>query len=432
MHDIKLIRNDPQAFKKEMSRRGVELEIDHILNLDNEKKGLTHNLDIMRQRRNTVSKEIGKCKKEKIDTTNLEQEMRELGLKMKSEEETERELGFEIKNVLMTLPNLPAEDTPDGLTENENVLLFEEGEKPKFEFELLDHLQLSDRLRILDFSRGGKVTGSGFPVWCGDGALLERALINFMLDLHTTEHGYKEMMTPFLGNRETMKGSGQIPKLEDDMYQIESDDLFLIPTSEVTLINLHRGEIIPEAQMPVKYVSYSPCFRREAGSHGHMTRGFLRVHQFNKVEMVCFVKPERSNEVWEEIANHARKVLQLLELPYRMLRLCAGDMSFNAASCYDLEVWAPAEGGRWLEVSSISNCVDFQSRRAGIRYRPSDGGKPVFPHILNGSGLATSRLMVALLEVYQTEEGSVAIPEVLRKYMAGKTVITAGMDRGVM
>jgi len=237
-------------------------------------------------------------------------------------------------------------------------------------------------------------------------------------------------MTPFVGNRATMEGSAQIPNLEDDMYHCERDDLFLIPTSEVTLINLHRGEIIPGAELPLKYVAYSPCFRREAGAYGHATRGFQRVHQFNKVEMVRFERPEDSYPAWDEMCLQAEEVLRRLELHYRVVQLCAGDMSFQAAACYDLEVWAPADGGRWLEVSSVSNCEDFQARRADIRFRPTGGGKTRYPHIINGSGLATSRLMVALLETYQTEEGSLAVPPVLRRYMRGMTVITASESNG--
>jgi len=408
-----------------MLRRGVEVDVNELIDLDIQKRSLTTDLDIMRQRRNTVSRQIGKARKAGEDTDDLQLEMRQLGLNIKNGEDRERELNGQLTQQLLEYPNIPADSTPDGLTEKDNVVLRYWGEPQSFDFEPHDHLEIAQHLGILDFQRGGKITGSGFPVWSGACARLERALLNFMLDLQTREYGYREMMTPFLANRESMVGSGQIPKLEDDMYCCERDDLFLIPTSEVTLINLHRGEILNEEQLPVKYVAYSPCFRREAGAYGHLTRGFLRTHQFNKIEMVSFERPEDSQNVLEEMTAHAEEVLKRLELHYRVLRLCAGELSFNAAACYDLEVWAPSEGGKWLEVSSISNCEDFQARRSDIRFRPKGGSKTKYPHILNGSGVATSRLMVALLETYQTDEGSLAIPSVLRPYMNGQSVITA-------
>ncbi len=428
MHDIKEIRNNTEDFLRAMKRRGIDIDIDALTELDRRKRSLTTDLDNMRKRRNSVSKDIGKKKKGGEDTSGLEKEMRDLGAEIKSGEERERELDGEINRWLLQYPNIPDESTPEGLTESENKVERFWGEAPVFDFETKDHLEIAERLGILDFKRGSKIAGSGFPVWSGMGMKLERALLNFMLDLQANEYGYREMMTPFIANRDSMTGSGQIPKLEEDMYRIEKEDLFLIPTSEVTLINLHRDEILTESELPLKYTAYSPCFRREAGAYGAGTRGFLRTHQFNKVEIVQFVKPEASNQIWEEMIEHAEAVLRKLELHYRVVRLCCGEMGFNAASCIDLEVWAPADGGKWLEVSSISNCRDFQSRRANIRFRPEGGGKLRFPHILNGSALATSRLLVALIENYQTDEGSIAAPSVLRPYLNGVTVITAGKE----
>jgi len=296
------------------------------------------------------------------------------------------------------------------------------GELPQFDFEIKDHLELGKRLEILDFERGGKITGSGFPVYKGDGARLERALINFMLDVHNYRNGYTEIFPPFLVNRESMFGTGQLPKLEDDMYLAEKDDLFLIPTAEVPVTNMHRDEILDGDQLPLKYVAYTACFRREAGSYGKETRGFLRVHQFNKVEMVNFVKPEDSYRFHEQLLEEATSLLEMLEIPYRVLLLCSGDLSFAAAKCYDIETWSPAEG-KWLEASSVSNFEDFQARRANIRFRREKGAKPEFVHTLNGSGLATSRLMVSILENYQTDEGTVVVPRVLRPYLNGLDVL---------
>ena len=296
------------------------------------------------------------------------------------------------------------------------------GTIPKFDFKVKDHLSLGEDLDILDFKRGSKISGSGFPVYKGPGARLERALINFMLDTHIREHGYTEIFPPFLVNRDSMYGTGQLPKLEEDMYCTEKDDLFLIPTAEVPVTNLHRNETLPVEKLPLKYAAYTACFRREAGSYGKETRGFLRVHQFNKVELVNFTLPEKSYESHEHLLAEATKILQLLEIPYRVMMLCSGDLSFAAAKCYDIETWSPAEQ-KWLEASSVSNFEDFQARRSNIRFRRSADKPLEFVHTLNGSGLATSRLMVSLLETYQTDEGSVMIPAVLRPYMGGLTVI---------
>ena len=458
MHDIRYIRDNFEDFQQKLVRRGVEADFEKsardLLKLDAERRELTGKLDSMRERRNSVSKEIGRLKKaggnavdplrstafplrstEGLDISEMRSEMLELGEQLKEIETELRDTDETIRTLLLSLPNLPSEKVPDGLNETNNELVRDWGEPPEFHWikssvELRDHLDVGERLGMLDFKRGGKITGSGFPVWSGAGAQLERALLNLMLDLHAGEYGYREMMTPFLANRESMLGSGQLPKLEDDMYRIDRDDLFLLPTSEVTLINLHRDEILTEAELPIKYAAYSPCFRREAGAYGRTTRGFLRTHQFNKVELVRFEKPEDSYTALDEMLGHAEEVLRRLELHYRVVKLCTGELPFAGAFTYDIEVWAPADGGRWLEASSVTNTEAFQARRANIRYRPKEGGRLQFVHTLNGSGLATSRLMVALLESYQTEEGSFAIPPVLRSYMNGMTVITSSTEEG--
>ncbi|MFC2149979.1 serine--tRNA ligase [Calditrichota bacterium] len=433
MHDIKEIAKNPESFADALKRRNHQIDIHYLVSLHDQVRKIAGDIDNLRARRNEVSQLIGESKRNKnsdIDVSVLSTESKEIGVSLKQLEDKRVDIESMLNDELLHIPNLPSINTPDGLSAKDNVLVREAGAKQVFEFTPRDHLEIAERLNLLDFPRGGKITGSGFPIWTGWGAKLERALLNFMLDLHTFEHGYQEMMTPFMANRASMTGTGQIPHLEDDMYRMEKDDLFMIPTSEVTLVNLHRDDLLNESDLPLKYVAYSPNFRREAGAYGAATRGFLRVHQFNKVELVRFEKPERSSEVLEEIVSHATRILDLLEIPYRVLKLCAGDMAFQAAMCYDIEVWAPGtEGGKYLETSSCSNCEDFQSRRANIRYRPFGGGKPVYPHTLNGSALATSRLLVAILENYQTEEGSLIVPEVLRKYLNGQTVITAETEK---
>ena len=317
---------------------------------------------------------------------------------------------------------MPSESTPVGRDESANVILRVSGDKKEFQFEPRDHIQLSEQLDILDFARGGKISGSGFPVYKGAGARLERALLNFFLDRHIEKNGFTEIFPPFLVNRDSMIGTGQLPKLENDMYFIPSDDLYLIPTAEVPITNLHRDEIINVDDLPIKYVAYSACFRREAGSYGKDTRGFLRVHQFNKIEMVQFVRPEQSYEALEQLHVYATELLEELEITYRVQELATGDLSFASAKCYDIDVWAPGEKN-WLEASSISNFEDFQARRANIRYRAQPGAKPEFVHTLNGSGLATSRVIVALLETYQNEDGSIDVPTQLKPYMGNMEVI---------
>jgi seryl-tRNA synthetase len=335
-----------------------------------------------------------------------------------------RETEEKLNEILLFVPNIPHESVPVGKTVEDNVIVREwlpEGYSIKTDKKLLDHIELGKKLNILDFERGAKVSGSGFPVYLGKGATLERALINFMLDYHLNNHDYTEVFPPFLTNSKSMIGSGQLPKLADDMYHIEKDDLYPIPTAEVPITNLHRDEILSVSNLPMKYVGYSACFRREGGSYGKVSKGFLRVHQFNKVEMVKFVKPESSYDELENLVKDAEAIIQALLIPYRIALLCTGDLSFSASKCYDIETWSPAEN-KWLEASSCSNYEDFQARRANIRFKRESGKKPEFVHTLNGSGLATSRLMVSLLEIYQTSAGTVEVPEVLRKYTGFNTI----------
>jgi seryl-tRNA synthetase len=342
----------------------------------------------------------------------LKLQVKTTGDQIKTLDEDLKALEADLEEKIAYLPNLPHISTPVGKDPSANVERKVWGEKPDFPFPIKDHLQLGSDLGILDFERGAKVAGSGFPLYTGKGAALERALINFMLNLHTREHGYKEVFPPFMVNRQSLFGTGQIPKLEVDMYRCRDDELYLIPTAEVPITNMHRDETFREKQLPVNYVAYTACFRREAGSYGRETRGFLRVHQFNKVELVKIVHPDTSYEELEKLTLDAERVLELLEVPYRRLELCSGDLGFSATKCYDLEVWSPA-GEKYLEASSCSNFEDFQARRLNIRFHPSGSNKTQYVHTLNGSGLATSRLMVALLEVNQTEEGTVMVPKVL-------------------
>ncbi len=422
MLDIKLIREEPDKIKAGIAAKGEMGDVDLLLQLDARRRGVIHEVEDLKKQRNDNSKLVAQYKKERRDASAIIQSTKEISAAIKKLDDELHELEEQIFTQLSKIPNMPHESTPIGKDASENVEVKRWGEAPQFDFEIKDHLQIGEYLDILDFKRGGKVTGSGFPVYKGLGARLERALINFMLDLHIDKHGYTEIIPPFLANRASMFGTGQLPKLEEDMYLAVKDDLFLIPTAEVPVTNLHRDEMLDGAQLPVKYVAYSACFRREAGSYGKETRGFLRVHQFNKVEMVNFVPPEESYDFHEQLLKEATEILELLEIPYRVMLLCSGDLSFAAAKCYDIETWSPAEQ-KWLEASSVSNFEDFQARRANIRFRREKGAKPEFVHTLNGSGLATSRLMVSLLENYQTDENTVIVPPVLRPYMNGIDVI---------
>ena len=423
MIDLKFIRENPDIVKDAIDLKNEKGDVDRILELDQERRKIIFEVENLKKERNENSNLVAQFKKEKKDASELIQKTQKISANIKILDDQLSNLQSNIQRLMEWIPNIPHETAPKGKDATSNVEILKWGEIPEFDFEVKDHLSLGESLDILDFKRGGKVSGSGFPVYKGYGARLERALINFMIDLHVSAHGYREVFPPFMVNRESMYATGQLPKLEDDMYHAEKDDLFMIPTAEVPLTNLHRDEIMDFDDLPVRYVAYSACFRREAGSYGKDTRGFLRVHQFNKVELVNFVRPETSYEVHEQMLVEATKVLRMLELPYRVLSLATGDLSFAAAKCYDIETWSPAEG-KWLEASSVSNYEDFQARRANIRFRPEKGKSPEFVHTLNGSGLATSRLMVSLLETYQTDEGTVVIPKVLRKYMDDQKIIS--------
>lgn len=427
MLDIKFIRENPERVREGIRQKKEKDILDEVLRLDLERRELLIKSERIKSERNKIANEVARIKREGGDVTKLLESGRLHGNELKDLEYKLADIEKQLNELLLFIPNLPHHSVPLGSTSEDNVEVRRFGNIKKrgdFDFDLMDHLSLGQKLGILDFERGAKISGAGFPVYVGKGATLERALINFMLDLHIEKHGYTEVFPPFLVNRDSMRGTGQIPKLEDDMYHCDAEDLFLIPTAEVPVTNLRRDEILSADLLPVKYVAYSACFRREAGSWGKESRGFLRVHQFNKVELVKLVKPEDSYDEHEKLLSDVEDVLKLLDIPYRVMLLCTGDLSFSAAKCYDVEVFAPATESRggWLEASSVSNFESFQARRANIRFRRDLKSKPEFVHTLNGSGLATSRLMVSLLENYQTPEGKVIVPKVLHKY-TGFTII---------
>ncbi len=427
MLDLKFIRENPQIVKEAIAKKREKDRLDEILQLDEERRELLQKSEAIKSERNRVADEVARLKQQGKDAAELIAEGKVKGDSLKSHEERLKVVGAKLNELLLYIPNVPHSSVPVGMSSDENVESRHWGEVKRakdFDFKLLDHLTLGEKLGILDFGRGSKITGAGFPVYVGKGAALERALINFMLDLHVTKHGYTEIFPPFVVNQASMRGTGQLPKMGEDMYHCEVDDLYLVPTAEVPVTNLRRDEVIAVEELPTKYAAYSACFRREAGSWGKESRGFLRVHQFNKVELVKFVKPEESYDELEKLVGDAEEVLQLLNIPYRVMLLCTGDLSFSAAKCYDIEVFAPATEARggWLEASSCSNFESFQARRANIKFKRDPKSKPEFVHTLNGSGLATSRLMVALLENYQTPEGKIVVPKALHKY-TGFTVI---------
>ncbi len=417
MLDINFIRENAEKVKQGIINKNETPRVDELLEIDAKRRKLLFECEQKQNNLNKTSKEISLLKKNKEDATELIGEMKVVSQDIKKYEQQIREVEEEMNKISIYIPNIPAEDVPVGKDESANVEIKKYGERKEFDFEPKAHWDLGTELDILDFERGSRMSGSGFVLYKGAGARLERALYNFMLDLHTGEHGYREIFPPFLVNRETMTGTGQIPKLEADMYNTTGDDMFLIPTGEVPVTNIHRDEIMQQDALPIYYSAFTACFRREAGSHGKDTRGMNRVHQFNKVELVKFVKPETSYDELEKLLENAEKVLQLLGLEYRVLQLCTGDLSFASTKCYDIEAWAPG-CGKYLEVSSCSNFEDFQARRINIKYR-DDKKKARFVHTLNGSGLALPRTMIAVLETYQKEDGSVEIPEVLQPYMGG-------------
>ncbi|WP_025683475.1 serine--tRNA ligase [Paenibacillus maysiensis] len=423
MLDIKILRNELGRVEKALQNRGKSLDlINGFTDLDVRRRELLQESEALKNRRNVVSGEVAKLKKNKENADDLIAEMRQVSDRIKELDEQVRELEVQIDELVMSIPNIPNESVPVGASEEDNIEIRRWSEPREFSFTPKAHWELAQELDILDFEAAAKVTGSRFTFYKGLGARLERALINFMMDLHSSEHGYEEMLPPYIVNRDSLYGTGQLPKFEEDLFKLRDTEYYLIPTAEVPVTNYHREEIMNADQLPKNYVAYSSCFRSEAGSAGRDTRGLIRQHQFNKVEMLKLVHPDTSYEELEKMTNNAERVLQLLELPYRVLALCTGDMGFTSAKTYDLEVWLP-ESGMYREISSCSNTEDFQARRANIRFRPESKAKPEFVHTLNGSGLAVGRTVAAILENYQQEDGSVVIPEVLRSYMRGAEVI---------
>jgi len=418
MLEMKFIRENREEVARGLAKKGVEADLDRLIELDEQRRSLLAQSEQLKARRNKANQAIPRQKGGGRPDPAIITEMKELSSRIKELDGRLAELEPEIEPLLMGLPNLPHESVPVGASEKDNLEIKKWGEAREFAFEPRPHWEIGEKLGILDGQRATKLSGAGFMLFSGMGALLERALISFMLEMHVTRHGYTEVSPPFVVNRACMTGTGQLPKMEEDMYLVEQDDLFLIPTAEVPVTNILREEVIDGKRLPIYYTAYTPCFRREAGSYGKDTRGLIRVHQFDKVEMVKFVLPETSYDELESLLADAEDVLQALDLHYRVLTLCTADLSFASSKCYDIEVWAPGVE-RYLEVSSCSNFEDFQARRSGIRFRREPGAKLEFVHTLNGSGLALPRTVIALLETYQNPDGSVTIPEPLRPYMRG-------------
>lgn len=420
MLDVKLIRENPKFVKERLKTRSGDYiqNVDRVIQLDVKRRELISKSDSIKAKQNADSKQIPILKKQGADVSGLMSEMKLLSEQVKELEIQIREIEQEQNTFLLNIPNLPAPEVPAGKDDSENVEQRRWGNPPKFDFELKPHWELGEKLNILDPTGAAKVTGARFHFYRGLGAALERAVINFYLDIHT-ENGYTELLPPFIVNRASMTGTGQLPKFEEDAFKVQNTDYFLIPTAEVPVTNLHRDDILDGIDLPVKYCAYSACFRAEAGSAGRDTRGLIRQHQFNKVELVKFVTPESSMDELEKLTRDAERVLQALGLPYRVVLLCSGDLGFSSAKTYDIEVWMPSYG-RYVEISSCSNFKDYQARRANIRFRPGKGEKPQFVHTLNGSGVAIGRTVAAILENFQNVDGSVTIPEALRPYMHGK------------
>ena len=416
MLDMKFVRENPEKVIEAVHNRNGELNLDEFLALDKERRELTQQVEVLKNERNTASKAIGQLKKAGENAEEKMAEVRTIGDKIAADDTRLREIEARLKEIMLSIPNVPAEDCPIGKSDEDNPEVRKWGEPRKFDFEPLSHWEIGEKLDILDFERGHKISGARFTVYKGLGSRLERAVINFYLDLHTSEHGYTEFFPPFIVNADSMQGTGQLPKFAEDMFKLQGMDMYLIPTAEVPITNLHRDEILNGEDLPLRYCAYSACFRAEAGSAGKDTRGLIRQHQFNKVELVKFTRPEQSWDELESLTNNAEHALQLLGLPYHVVRLCTGDLGFSSATTYDLEVWLP-QANRYREISSCSNFLDFQARRANIRFRRDAKSKPEFVHTLNGSGLAVGRTVAAILENYQQADGSVVVPEVLRKYM---------------
>lgn len=419
MHDIKLIRKDPERFKEGLKKRGFEYDVDALIALDEKRRALIQEGQELKEKKNALSKQIGILMKEKKDASELISEVKRISERIPEIDRELEEIEVKLSEELSNIPNIPHETVPAGVDETENVVVRIWGEPKKFSFEPLPHWELGRLLKLYDPERAAKIAKSRFVLTYGPLAELERAVINFMLDIHTKEHGYQEVMVPYLVNETTMYGTGQLPKFRDELFICERDNLYLIPTAEVPVTNLFRDEILDGCMLPIKFASYTACFRREAGSYGKDTKGMIRVHQFNKVELVKFSLPETSYDELESLVNDAARILELLGLPYRVVALCTGDLGFSAAKTYDLEVWLPSYNA-YKEISSCSNFEDFQARRMNIKFRREKTAKPELVHTLNGSGLAVGRTVAAILENYQTENGNVEIPEALRPYMRGR------------
>ena len=419
MIDIHLLRNDFETTKKRLETRGGDFSyLSELQELDTQNRNMKFEVGKLKNEKNELSKEIGELKRQKKDASGLLSKVEELNKKINEYDKEITQNSEKIKHLLLITPNVPRETLPIGKDENDNREVKRWGEIPKFSFPIKEHWELGEALDILDFDRAGKLSGSRFVVYKGLGARLERALIAFMMDVHANQHGYKEVIAPYMVKRECMEGTGQLPKFEEDSYKMVDTDLFLVPTSEVSSINLHRNEVLNVEGLPLKYVSFSPCFRKEAGSAGRDTKGIIRQHQFHKVELIKFTKPEESYIELEKMVEDVAKILELLEIPYRIVELCTGDLGFSMAQTYDLEVWLPSQN-MYREVSSVSNAEDYQARRANIKFRRTTDSKLEYVHTLNGSGVATPRLFAAILENYQQPDGSIKVPKVLIPYMAG-------------
>lgn len=426
MLDSKLIEDNMLEVKRKLDSRGAEVDYDQFRALDLGRKEIIKKVEELERERNVGSKKVGELMREgkKEEATALQEEMKQTSSKIKTLGELRAKSEEEFRNFMLMIPNVPNDSVPVGRSEDDNVEIRKSGEPRDFNFQPKDHIDLGKDLDILDLDRAAKITGARFALYKGLGARLERALINFMLDMHTSEHGYTEVLPPFMANTDSFIGTGNLPKFEEDLFKIQDSNFYLIPTAEVPVTNIHRDEILKEEDLPIKYVAYTPCFRSEAGSYGKDVKGIIRQHQFNKVELVKFSTPENSYEEHETLTQNAERVLELLGLPYRLVVLCTGDMGFSSAKTYDIEVWVPSEN-TYREISSCSNFEDFQARRASIRYRPKEGGKTKLVHTLNGSGLAVGRTVIGILENFQEEDGSITIPEVLVPYMGGVKKITS-------
>ena len=425
MLDSKLIEENMLEVKRKLDSRGAEVDYDQFRALDLGRKEIIKKVEELERERNVGSKKVGELMREgkKEEAGALQEEMKEISSKIKNLGELRAKAEEEFRDFMLMIPNLPNDLVPVGKNEEDNVEIRKWGEPRDFDFTPKDHVEIGKDLDILDLDRAAKITGARFALYKGLGARLERALINFMLDIHTNDHGYKEVLPPFMANTESFIGTGNLPKFEEDLFKIQDSNFYLVPTAEVPVTNIHRDEILKEEDLPIKYVAYTPCFRSEAGSYGKDVRGIIRQHQFNKVELVKFSTPEKSYEEHESLTQNAERILELLGLPYRVVVLCTGDMGFSSAKTYDIELWVPSEN-TYREISSCSNFEDFQARRASIRYRPKQGGKTKLVHTLNGSGLAVGRTFLGILENYQQSDGSVTIPEVLVPYMGGVTKIS--------